>query len=105
MNSIGFGAKMPVSRIKVMGEVDGYVDEMLNKGAREINNIANAHGKDVVIAQRGDSLMVNAGSVTSMFNMKEMESGKDFFTNIINNIRANSDVGKNGLDKTLNTLA
>lgn len=72
VNSIGFGAKVPNSRIKVVGEIDGYVDEMLNRGAREINNIANAHGKDVMIAQRGDSLMVNSGAVTSMFNMKEM---------------------------------
>lgn len=105
VNGIGFGAKIPTSRIKIVGEVDGYVDEIISRNAREIHNIADAHGKDVLIAQRGDSLMVNSGAVTSMFNMKEMDNDRDFFKNIIDNIRANSEVGKKGLNQTIDTLA
>lgn len=104
VNGIGFGAKVPVSRIKIVGTVDDYVHEMLREGAGQIHNIANAHGKDVFIAQRGDSLMVNSGTITSMFNMKKMERGRDFFNNIINNIRANSEVGKKGIKKSMDTL-
>lgn len=104
-NGITFtAAKIPTSRIKVVGKVNTYVDEMLNQAARDINNVANLHNRDVFIAQRGDSLMVNSGAVTSMFNMNEMESGRDFVMNIINNIRANSDVNKNGIKKTLDKL-
>lgn len=100
-----FGANLTASRIKVVGKVDGYVEEMLNRGNQIINDAANLHKRDVTIAQRGDVLMVNSGVITSMFNMKDMKSGRDFFLNTISNIRANSIVPKQGLNKAFNTLA
>lgn len=69
VNSVSFGAKMPVSRIKMARNinnselpVDNYVKEMLEQHGGEIEKLASYLGRDVVLAQRGNLLLANSGA-------------------------------------------
>ena len=93
MNSLSFQAKMPKipeARIKVSGAVDGYVEQMLADGNAKLQQIAELYKTKVNIAQKGDAVLVNAGPKTSVFNLKDMKHGNDFYENIISNIKENS---------------
>ncbi len=84
--------QMPESRIKVLGKVDGYVEQMLAEGNSKLEAMAEMCKTKVYIAQKGNSLLVNAGPKTSLFNMKEMKHGNDFYENIITNIKENGNI-------------
>lgn len=97
INSTSFGAKLPVSRIKMARSiankelpVDNYVKEMLEQHGSKIEKVADYFGRDVVLAQKGKSLLVNSGVKTSVIDMKNMKKGEDLIDGIINNIKINA---------------
>lgn len=97
INTLGFQAKvpkLPPERVKVVGKVNGYIEQMLNDGSAKLENIANIHKTDVRIAQKGDLVLVNSGPKTTYFDYKAMSKSDDFYQNIINNIRENSNIKK-----------
>ena len=97
VNPVGFGAKIPVSRIKMAKtvgntelQVDNYVKEMLEQRGAEIEKLANFVGRDVVLAQRGKLLLVNSGAKTSAIDMSKMKHGDELIEGIKNNIILNA---------------
>ena len=87
VNPVGFGAKLPVSRIKLARDVnnkelpvDNYVREML----------ANYVGRDVVLAQKGNLLLANSGAKTSVIDMSKMKNGQELINGITNNLKINA---------------
>ena len=95
INNQSFQAKMPnipESRIKISGKVDGYIEQMLNKGNAKLESIAKTCKTRVNIAQKGDTVFVNAGPKTSLFNLSEMKHGNEFYENIISNIKENGNI-------------
>lgn len=97
VNNTAFGAKLPVSRIKMARTVgntelpvSNYVKEMLEQHGGEIEKYANFVGRDVVLAQRGSLLLANSGAKTSVIDMGKMENGKELIDGIIENLRINS---------------
>lgn len=85
-------SKMPESRLKIVGEIDGYVEQMLADGRANLESLAKLYKTKVNIAQKGDAVLVNAGPRTSMFNLKDLKHGNEFYENIINNIRENGKI-------------
>ncbi len=97
INAVSFGAKMPVSRIKMARSinntelpVNNYVKEMLEQHGGEIEKVANFVGRDVVLAQRGNLLLANSGARTSVIDMSKMKNGKELIDGIINNLKINA---------------
>lgn len=92
VNNQAFQAKMPKiePRVKVVGKVNGYIEQMLNEGNALIENSAKLNQATVRIAQKGDQVLINAGPKTSFFDYKAMSNSKDFYENILKNIRENS---------------
>ena len=95
INKQVFQAKIPnipESRIKVTGNVDGYVEQMLNEGSAKLESVAEACKTRVNIAQKGDTILINAGPKTSLFNLNNMKHGNEFYENIISNIKENGNL-------------
>ncbi len=97
VNPVGFGAKIPVSRIKLARDlnnselpVDNYVREMLKEHGAKIEKVANYVGRDVVLAQKGKLLLANSGPRTSVIDMRKLRNGKELIDGIINNIKINA---------------
>ena len=105
INGIGFMSKAPITRIKQVGNLDGYSTEMLNRCYGEVESFARNYGKQVMISQKKDSILVNSGPITSTFNIHKLENpDRDFGQNIINNIRANTIANEKGLKKGIEYL-
>ena len=96
INATSFGGAekfLPNQRLKVVGKVDSYVDQMLREGFGEIESLAEAYRvKTVKIAQKGENLLVNSGVKTTIFNMNKMKHGVEFYDKIVGNIRENGEV-------------
>ena len=95
VNPVGFGAKLPVSRIKLARDisnkelpVDNYVREMLANYGSEIEKLADFVGRDV--AQRGNLLLANSGAKTSVIDMSKMKNGQELVDGIKNNLKINA---------------
>ena len=100
ISGMNFTAKPAVSGIKEVGKLDTYANEMLNRCYAEVENYAKNFGRQVKIAQTGDTLLVNSGSITSSFNPQKLGNpNREFGQNIINNIRANTIAEERGLKK------
>jgi len=86
-----------INRIRITGNVDGYVETMLNKANADVNRLACFAKSNVIVAQKGDRIFVNSGTITSSFDYKKMKNADEFKRNIINNIVANKQVSQKGL--------
>lgn len=131
VNPVGFGAKMPVSRIKIVENLKrnenefagNYLTELLQMKDKTTNipfkdmisKIAELYKTTVTLFQTnpnfekefGDNfLLMNAGPITSKINLSQLkEKGEEVIDAIINNIKANGEVtaGK-GVDKVKKTF-
>lgn len=97
VNPVGFGAKLPVSRIRLARDVnnkelpvDNYVKEMLANHGAEIERIANYFDRDVVLAQKGNLLLANSGAKTSAIDMSKIKNGQELIDGITNNVKINA---------------
>ena len=91
--------------VKILGELGTYSREMLNRCYGEVETFARSYGKQVKIAQKGKSLFVNSGTVTSSFNPEKLvDPERDFAQNIIANIRANNIAPNRGLKNALDFI-
>ena len=97
VNPVGFGAKLPVSRIKLARDVnnkelpvDNYVREMLANHSAEIEKVADYVGRDVVLAQKGNLLLANSGAKTSVIDMSKMKNGQELINGITNHLKINA---------------
>ena len=93
-----------LSRVNTVGKVNGYVEAMLNSANAEINNVAKQFGRNVKIAQKGDRVLVNSGTITSSFDYKKMEKADEFKENIIKNLVANQKVQEKSLAKGFSVI-
>ena len=59
-----------VDRFQVVGELNGYMEEAIKKLAPQICSLT--HYAPIRIAQRGNTVMVNSGNITSTLLLKEM---------------------------------
>ena len=92
--------------IKVLGELSTYPREMLNRCYGEVESVAKNYGRQVKIAEKGKSLLVNSGSITTSFCPEKLEEPlTDFALYIKNNIRANVIVDNKCLKSGLDYLA
>lgn len=105
INGIGFGAKMPISRIKMAKSVNNtelpvnnYVREMLEQHGAEIEKAASYFDRDVILAQRGNLLLANSGVKTSVIDMSKMKNGMELIEGIKNNLMVNK---LNSLDENV----
>ncbi len=94
-----------INPIEVVGPVDGYVEEMLNRYGRDIANIAKGYKTTVTVAQKDKALYVNSGNITSRLDMSKMEKASDFLRVFFNNIRGNSEAANKGLQKGFEIIA
>lgn len=99
INNQVFQAKMPKTkpnelRVKVLGEVNGYIEKRLADGSAFYEKMARDYGiASLNLAQKGDYLLINAGGPkTTAYNWKKAEIGRDFDLAIVNNIRENSQI-------------
>ena len=94
VNPVGFGAKLPVSRIKYIetakAPVDDYVKMMVNDNRQILEQMANVVDKDVLLSQRNKLLLVNSGARTSVIDMNKMKHGDELIDGIKNNINLNA---------------
>ncbi len=105
INNTNFGAKMPVSRIKLAKDinnkelpVDNYVTEMLSQHGKRIEDVANLLGRDVVITQRKgrvagkpyNVVYANSGIITTRIDLNAMKNGKELIDGIISNLNSNA---------------
>ena len=92
--------------IKVLGELSTYPREMLNRCYGQVDSFAKNYGRQVKIAEKGKSLLVNSGNITTSFNPEKLANPEiDFAKSIINNIRANNIADEKTLKSGLNFLA
>ena len=84
--------KEPLSRIKIIGDVNGYIEQRIADGSNLIGNTAKLYNKEVKLAQKGDLLLINSGTKTTAFNWKQIENPKELYDSIINNIRENGKI-------------
>ncbi len=115
VNNKAFKAKDQESRIIVEGNVDDYVQSMLDKYNQAIENNAEAYKTNVKIAQKKykhpnsekeiNALYVNSGVITSRLDINEMMQARTFYDVILKNIRSNSEVPNKSLGKVLKRLA
>ena len=84
---------LPESKVKIVGKVDGYVEQMLRESSLDFDVLAEAYKvKDVKIAQKDNLLLVNSGVKTTFFNLNKMKHGSELDDNIVNNIRENGEL-------------
>lgn len=115
VNNKTFKAKGQESRIIVEGNVDDYVQSMLDKYNQAIENNAEAYKTNVKIAQKKyklpksekeiNALYVNSGTITSRLDLNDMKQARTFYDVILKNIRSNSEVPNKSLGKVLKRLA
>ena len=92
--------------IKVLGELSTYPREMLNRCYGQVDSFAKNYGRQVKIAEKGKSLLVNSGNITTSFNPEKLVNPeREFAERIINNIRANNIADEKTLKSGLNFLA
>ena len=70
--------------------INDYVREMLTVYGDKIENVANFLNKDVVLAQKGNLILANSGSKTSVTDLSKIEKGEDLINGIINNLKINA---------------
>lgn len=106
MNNNTFGAKLPghKAEIKVIGELDGYAEQMLDAVYGAVLHQADVYSRDSVkFAQKGDKLLINSGTITSVMDMKK-ERFRDFFKKVLSNIQANETAEQKGLKEGFSRL-
>lgn len=107
MNNNTFGARIPQkapAKIEIVGKIDNYAEQMLDHINGAILHQADSYGRDIVkVAQKGDALYINSGTITSRISLSE--EGNNLFKNVVNNIQANSEAEYRGLDKGFSRLA
>lgn len=94
-----------LSRVNTVGKVNGYVEAMLNSTNAEINIVAKQFGRNVKIAQKGDRVLVNSGTITSSFDYKKMQKAREFKDNILNNLIANQKAEEGCLNRGFSVIA
>ena len=83
---------LPESKVKIVGKVDGYVDQMLKDSLSDFECLAEAYKiKTLKIAQKDSLLLINSGVKTTFLDLKKMKQGTDFDDSIVNNIRENGE--------------
>ena len=96
INNQMFGAKKisakDLSRIETVGKVNGYVEDMLCFGNKTLQEFAQGCNVMTKIAQKDKAIIVNSGPKTSVFNLGELKNGKEFYQNIMNNMKENGDI-------------
>ena len=92
--------KKPTEPLKIVGAIDDYVRIMLDSNGVADNVVKTAiqYRTPVKIAQDGELIKVNAGTLTSCFHKSDLKKGSDFESNIINVIRQNSALNNHGID-------
>lgn len=99
INSSGFGAGSSRPVIKTVNKVDRYTKYMLDTFNNSIFLHADKNNRKYVkFAQKGKTLLVNSGAITSAIDLRNAGE-KGFLTTIILNIRANKEAESKGLAK------
>ena len=91
-------------RVKVTGQVDEYVQSMLDTYNAQLENQANLYRRNINLAQRDKALFVNSGTITSKIDLKNLSHAGDFYKGIVDNLKANSDAGTKGLEKAFSRI-
>ena len=94
-----------LNRVQIVGNIDGYVEAMLNRAHGEISTLAGQFGRNVKVAQKDSRVFVNSGNITSSFDYKKMEKADEFKENIIKNLVANQKVQEKSLAKGFSVIA
>ena len=80
-------------RVKIVGKVDGYVEQMIRESLCDFESLAEAYKiNSIKLAQKNNLFLVNSGIKTKFFDLTKMKQGSDFDDNIVNNIRENGEL-------------
>jgi hypothetical protein len=91
--------------VKIVGELSTYPREMLNRCYGQVESFAKNYGRQVKIAEKGKSLIINSGTITTSFSPEKLGNPEvEFAERIINNIRANTIADEKTLKTGLNFL-
>ena len=101
VNSIGFGAKVPASRINIVKN-DPYLEELMSQKGSEIKKLADQLGRNVTLSrvsgvfngakgpQSVDAVYINSGVQTSRFDLTKAKNGDELIKAIGSNLRLNA---------------
>ena len=85
-----YPVKTAVDRFQIVGELGGYMEEMMKDLAPEICRLTSY--APIKIAQKGDMLLCNSGAYTTFLNLKKMESSREIMNMIVENVHKNNAV-------------
>ncbi len=91
-------------KVNVVGKVDDYVQSMLDTYNAQLEGQANLYKRNINVAQKDKALFVNSGAVTSKIDLKKLNHASDFYKGIVDNLKANSEVGTKGLEKAFSRI-
>ncbi len=101
INNMAFGANLPI-RTKVLKTVDkngaavntDYLKQMLEDNRDELNNLIRFVNKDLVLAQRGNTVLINSGAKTDAIELNKMKNGRELIDGIRNNLGKNDAISR-----------
>lgn len=101
VNPVGFGAKLPVSRINIVNN-EPYLEELMSQKGSAIRKLADQLGKNVTLRrvygvfngfkgpQPVDAVYINSGVKTSRFDLANAKNGDELINAIGENLRLNA---------------
>ncbi len=102
VSGVGFGAKMPVSRVRILKSkepgAENYIAELMEQKGSEVYTLADRLKKNVVLnrvvgmfgKENVDALYVNSGANTSRIDLKAVKNGDEVIEGIKNNLILNA---------------
>lgn len=104
INNMSFGANLPI-RTKILKTVDkngakvntDYLKQMLEDNRDELNNLIRYVDKNLILAQRGNTVLVNSGVKTDAIELGKMKNGRELIDGIRNNLCKNDAISRGGV--------
>ena len=89
--------KAPENQVTVQGELSRYAQKKLQPYKADMEKHCAAYKRPLVLAQRGNTLLINTGAYTSSLNLEELEDpAKSVMDTISNNFYTNKHLNING---------
>lgn len=82
--------KAPENQVTVQGKLSQYTTKLLQPYKNDMEKLCATYKKPLVLAQKGNTLLINTGAYTSSLNLEELEDpSKSIMSSILDNFHAN----------------
>lgn len=101
INNALFGTKLQKG-IKILKTVDekgalvntDYLKQMLEDNIEELDNLIHYVNRDLFLAQRGQTILINSGAKTDVIELNKMKNGRELIVGIRNNLSKNDAISR-----------